>query len=702
MIICSSDCILYPEDVSKAMSTLHNKSSDYKEVRMVFGSVIGHIATTKGSEPWSPQLIQSCMSGFSSMDDKNNVILKGVKKMTSLIVSSDNELWTFDAVAHCVRGLQCMRAETKEVKAILEALTKKLRYDIDVSTNVSNVTFEVLAIGMLGLQRMNSQSNEVKQLLKGFTVYINKRINFNTESHFAMSLSHCLVGICRMNIHHAEVYSLVDSLARKINAVSYQTIEEFAEGGFDQPSTLKILIRSLSNYSSDYQATTKLLKAIVLQHDKAWKCLGGGRLRSNDFLGMLFGFKNCSNSQHDVDMCLKLLVDSVMQNDWKSDDLSSITAFGISNSLIGMRGMTNDLARNSGESVDNILLMLAESLKYLQSSEKSSPSNAQMISSQNLSVALQGLQGISCDSRFVAATDSTTPVSSPPVVVFLDALIDTLQFQEMYLHTDPTSEMLDTVRGMNLTQCSRALYGLLHIHHAASPSILALKKCIAIKAEECLTFHYGDTTHAHKKDITNISDLLELQRVLNLSVLLNEKYKETATAAQERLYTERIIRLCDWVNNFVVQSAVIVKENETSDNSILERRFRSAILSSLKISEDSLPISSTPYDIKFMSNTNIGGFDADMLITFKRNDCTFVYNLEIDGPQHNKPHKEKFFRLRDEFLTNRGHVTTVRRVSLFSGDPRRVQVINKRAREEVVTRELKLLFDNASEFFNSQ
>jgi len=302
-------------------------------------------------------------------------------------------------------------------------------------------------------------------------------------------------------------------------------------------------------------------------------------------------------------------------------------------------------------------------------------------------------------------TSATLP---PPVLLLLDAILETLRYQQLFLHTktDPSSDLLDIIQGMTLSQCSRSMYGLLRLPHTASISVLSLKTNLVHRIEECLKNKYGASTHAHKKDISSISELLELQRVLNLSVFLNNKVSESRGVVREvqhQLNTDKalalngnVTRLREWVNEFVKESAVIVRATETSDNSVLERRFRTAIITQLKAKEQD---SESPYRVELTSNTNSQGFDVDMIITFKQNEKEFVYNLEIDGPHHNKPHKEQFFRLRDSFLTEGGHVNYVRRVCLFGNDPRRMQVINKRARAAVVQRELLHMFNKVDSFF---
>lgn len=274
------DCSLTPEEIAAALASLHNKSSDYREVRMLFGSIIGHISTemankrynanrssgdgSESSQVWSPELIQTCMTGFKHMDDSNNVILKGVKKMTLLINSSEKSLWTFEQVTLSLLGLQSMTANTKEVKQFLQAMNKKLlRMYSTITTSSSSassasssrsssgakVSLENLSQGLCGLQSMNSQSNEVKQLLGTLTSYL-QRLNFNLRdgerSGHGRSCSHCLHGLRHMNMHHAEVFALGDVLAHKINGTEpHKSLVSVVFDNFTPTTTLfSILIMS--------------------------------------------------------------------------------------------------------------------------------------------------------------------------------------------------------------------------------------------------------------------------------------------------------------------------------------------------------------------------------------------------------------------------------------------------------------------------
>ena len=529
--------------------------------------------------------------------------------------------------------------------------------------------------------------------------------------------------------------------------ISCNSREAYAASGFNDPRTLTTVIRALSNHSSDYRATTKLFHAVTKQYSRAWQAMGGSQLQTQDLLLLLFGFKNTSNSKRDISMCLKHLVDSVLQNaterDFKattgddSHDFNGyLSAYALSNALIGLRGMSNSSETVTSEgmiAVDHILSMFADALNALRDYDVAED-DKYVFTAKHLSVALQGLQGLSCgashDSGYASPPLSFSPSSStsssssssssatgmtspvPPVVLLLDALHATLQHQQLMSHstTDPSSQRLDLVQGMSLAQCSRALYGLLRIHHQASSSTATLKSNLLTRSKEVLTEKYGeDATQMHKRDIVNISELLELQRVLHLYVFM---YKDdalpvgvseaTSVSAREkkgRLFHDNVCKMSTWLNEYISQSAIIVKENETSDNSTLERRFRKAILAAIT-SPDFMNATevadrdSNPYEkVALSSNTNIQGFDVDMIVTFSKDGMEdFVYNLEIDGPHHKKPHKEAFFRLRDAVLLKSGFVHRVRRVSLFKdNDPRRVQVINKSARDAVVRSELQLM-----------
>jgi hypothetical protein len=681
---------------------------------MIFGATIGHISTDRGSgQEWSPELICASMQGLRSMDHSNNVILKGVKKLTLLVNRSDKALWTFEQASLTLLGLQSMSADTTEVKACLQAMNKKL-LRMYSSTAAASVSLSSLSQGLYGLQGMNSQSNEVKQLLCTLSSYV-KRINLNEEAGHGATISRCLYGLRRMNIHHAEVYSLTEMLANKINTVCYNTAEEYTAGGFNHPPTLVMIIRSLSNYSSDYQATTKLFRAVIKQYSSACKAMGGSTLSRNDLLRLLFGFKNSTNNNSEIDFCLQLLVDSLPpcttggrtcaddENDRAEDTMS---AYDLSNALIGLRGMSNTDAK-SVTAIDAILRLLTEALLDLQSAP---PANPHWVTPKHLSVALQGLQGLTCGQSVLARQCPSVEegggggrASPPYVVMFLDRLYETLQHQQLFVHSnsDPSSGRLDIVHNMTLSQCSRALYGLLRIHPDSSVRISTLKNDIIARVADIISTKFGDETQTHKKDITNISELLELQRVLHFHTFM---YK-TETGELGGQFNDNVATMSEWVDAYITQSAIIVKENETSDNSTLERRFRKAILTEL--SNSSSPIlenlNKQLYEVKLSSNTNIQGFDVDIIVTFcKHGDdkTEFVYNLEIDGPHHKKPHKETFLQLRDSFLLGSSAVHCVRRMSLFGADPRRTKVINKGARDAAVTRELQHMVTEVQSFFN--
>jgi hypothetical protein len=172
------------------------------------------------------------------------------------------------------------------------------------------------------------------------------------------------------------------------------------------------------------------------------------------------------------------------------------------------------------------------------------------------------------------------------------------------------------------------------------------------------------------------------------------------TTTASRSFISKLCQVSSWLNDYIKQSAVIVKENETSDNSTLERRFRKGILSAISdinftqmMSSDggSGNLEAQAYKVTVNWNTNIEGFDVDIVVVFsKEGERDFVYNLEIDGPHHKKPHKENFIRLRDQLLLQKGLVHSVRRVSLFEGgDPRRTKVINRSTRDAIIQKEVR-------------
>ena len=223
------------------LASLHNKSSDYKEVRMIFGSILGHMSvvkkgnrrrdTNKASHSkgvgdggddtvaWSPKLLQECLIGMKSMDDTNNVTLKGIQKLSLLVNSSHYSLWTFELATQSLLGLKSMTASSKEVQLLLQALTKKL-LRLHSTTGSASLSLESISPALLGLEAMNSQSYEVRQLLDTLASYMKRTsacINVRSESQHAAQVGRCLVGMRHMSMHHSEVFTMGELLANKIN-----------------------------------------------------------------------------------------------------------------------------------------------------------------------------------------------------------------------------------------------------------------------------------------------------------------------------------------------------------------------------------------------------------------------------------------------------------------------------------------------------
>jgi hypothetical protein len=255
---------------------------------------------------------------------------------------------------------------------------------------------------------------------------------------------------------------------------------------------------------------------------------------------------------------------------------------------------------------------------------------------------------------------------------------------------------------MTLSDCSRALYGLLRIHHKASPNIAYLKSDLLARINDLVAMKYGAETRTYKKDITNNSELLELQRVFQFYAFMYKPDTDTDTdacsgAAGGQFYNN-VIQSGGWINEYATQSAIIVKENETSDNSILERKFRTAIFSCIRQGGDTF----VKYDVTLSSNTNIQGFDVDIIVTFMMDGKEFIYNCEIDGPHHKMPHKDMFSQLRDRLLLKKNLVHCVRRISLFGDDPRKTKIITKSAREMVVKSTIEHMMTQVEGFYREE
>ena len=690
--VINRDCTITRDEIAEALSCLYNKSSENREVRMIFGSIIGHIAVeSDDTSVWTPSLIVSCVRGLQSMHHTHNVALKGVKRFAALVNNSEEKLWTFDDISQLLIGLQFMNAESREVKMILRAVNEKLLHLSKVS-HQDIPSLRSVAVGLSGLQSMNSQSSEVKQLLSSFILFVRK-INFKESyNQQADDISDCLFSLRRMSVHHREVYIFGELFSKKILTVS----AEGAVVGFNNPVPFVKSILSLSNFSSDFQVTTNLLQVITKQYENECVAMGGSRLNTSDLIRLLPGFKNCTNKNRHVAACLKYIVQSVkeesdVQNFLDRNDV--ITPTELSNALFGLRGMSS--AGENVEIIGDILDILTNCLVNLRDS------TPMQFNGHDVSAMLQGFQGLSCGSTLNPITNGTSQPSScsSKIIVFLEVLYDTVAMSADHHSTSASTPRFSAIETMTISQCSRALYGLLRVNHQSSKKIELLKNALLSRIEVVLSLKYGDDVSAHGKNITVSSEILELQRVLNLlkSVLKDEVYVKNGE------FDGKVSKISDWINQFVARSIHIVKINENDHNSVLERRFLRAFLNNISNTSSHRHENCLRSEALIESNKNLLGFETDITFTNHRNDNKYIYNLEIDGPHHKKPHKDSFFKLRDGFLIENKVVNYVRRISLFKGDdPRRTRIINKSTIDKVVAEEIEHWSNCVQDYFENK
>lgn len=592
------------QDIGIGLYGLQGMSSDVNEVRLLVDALA--LKVRNSETELDSQAIGNALYGMQSLRSEEAEVRRLVAALASKIADSKPTLCA-QSMGTALYGMQRMSSESLEVRSLISALAEK------VDSSDFSVDAQAIGNSLFGIQRMTSNVPEVRALLQAITTKLNQ-LDSSVQMD-SKGIGSALYGLQSLSSDVSQVRSLLAALAQRISLsscfLSGQGMGEALYGlrgmGTDCPELRALLTaiasridasvgkldsQEIGNALFGLQSLSSEMQEARLIANKIAEKLRRSKavLRSQHIGRAMLGLQKFSVDTPEIKLLIQQLTKRIAES-----DRTRLTSAAIADSLYGLQSMTGDMPE-----VQELLGELAKKIA----------TTAAELTPDQIGRALFGLQSLSSNSGLFE--ESAILLDSDEVQFLISALWDKIKSR-----TDQ----------MPLAAIAMGLQGLVSLKDPIANNIRQYLYVQAIRLGSANSDNGVRTPSAKKIGEGSIGKTGEVLSIADARQASIDRIDIVSAVRAMRLNDLRIPK---WLATeyFAVEAGEAVSPVPLSrQDKLVVQKFQTLYPT-----------------MKVLANSLNDGFRLDM------NFREISLNIELDGPKHRHPARQRFDLNRDSYL----------------------------------------------------
>jgi len=633
------------QDIGIGLFGLQGMSAESEEVRSLINSIALKISSSESE--LDAQAMSNALYGLQSMSSDYPEVLQLVSALSTKVSESSPELCA-QAIGSALYGLQKLSSDKTEVRSLVAALAEK------VETSTTGLDAQAIGNALFGLQRMKSNSPEVRTLVQAIaTKLVLLEVQMDSKG-----IGAALYGLHSMSSDVPQVRALLAALADRISisqcSLSGQGIADALYGLYSMNSDCPELRALLSALSDRIDATRGKLDSqeignalyglqgmssemnevrVIVQKLAEKIRRSKAVLRSQHIGRALLGLQRFSATSSEVRYLLKQLSSRIAES-----DRTQLTGAAIADSLYGLQGLSSTIPE-----VKQLIEELAKKIAV----------TAAELTSEQLGRALFGLQALSTSGSIFE--ESAIGIDSDEVVFLLSTLWDKVKVRK---------------GGMDMASIGQGLQGIAFLKDPIANNLrqymyLQLLRLGMEKSDRGNVITVPTLSSFANTDVDDNSiERLSLDLDINNDIA-DSNYNDI----NDNLYTNNIKATTSSSSsitsiniNYSSEDIVSVVRSLRLNNLLIPKWLANEYIKIEEIHPINpiIPLSradklvSQRYVFRYPNenviiNSLIDGFRLDLYFPEVK------LNIELDGPAHRYPSRERFDIERDQYLSKKGY-----------------------------------------------